>query len=67
VRAAILSTVQRVAQLPESGRAQKSPGIRKVVVSRYGYIIYYRVDESHGAVDIVTIRHPARRRLHQDR
>jgi toxin ParE1/3/4 len=66
VRDAITTSCSLLARFPKSGREQRTPGVRKLVVSRYGYIIYYRINDRDGAVDVVSIRHVARRRVHAD-
>jgi plasmid stabilization system protein ParE len=38
VRDAIIASTRLVASFPESGREQRTQGIRKVIVSRYRYI-----------------------------
>ena len=46
---------------PDAGRVVR-PKVRRFVVPRLPYLIYYTVDETAGAVIIVTIRHAAQAR-----
>lgn len=60
VRAAILDTIDLVAGFPALGRAQDVPGVRKIVVRRFPYFVYYAVDEAAAEIAVLTIRHAAR-------
>jgi plasmid stabilization system protein ParE len=51
-----------IGNFPEFGRAQAEDEVRKFVVPRYGYLIYYSINLSDRAVDILAIRHPSRER-----
>jgi plasmid stabilization system protein ParE len=62
VRAAILQSLQNLVSFPQVGRRQKVEGVRKLVTRRYPYLI----DESADEIIILTIRHPAREREHED-
>jgi toxin ParE1/3/4 len=66
VRAAILASLQNLAQWPEIGRRQTVDGVRKIVTSKYPYFVYYTIDEPAGEVVIIAIRHPARQREYED-
>ena len=46
---------------PEAGRIVR-PNLRRLVVPRLPYLVYYTIDEAADAVIIVTIRHAARYR-----
>ena len=61
VQARIQAVMQLLLQYPYIGRATGRPGIRRVVVWPYPYLLTYRV----GNVEIVirTVRHGARRPL----
>lgn len=67
VRDAILSSLHTLTLFPEIGRRQTVDGVRKLVVRRYGYLAYYTFDRDREEVVILTIRHPARRRVYSDR
>lgn len=67
VRAAILSALQRLAAFPLSGRAQSVEGVRKLVVRKYPYLVYYVIDAAAGEVIILTVQHAARERELRDR
>jgi plasmid stabilization system protein ParE len=62
VRAAVLESLQLLSEAPRAGRIQSVEGVRKLVTRRYGYIIYYVVDDAAEEVAVLTIRHSARAR-----
>jgi toxin ParE1/3/4 len=66
VRQAIRRSAKVIGDFPEFGRAQAEDEVRKFVVSRYGYLIYYSINLSDRAVDILAIRHPSRERPYTD-
>jgi toxin ParE1/3/4 len=66
VRDAILSSLQALALYPEIGRRQTVEGVRKIVIRRYGYLVYYAVDHANDEIAILTIQHPVRRREFYD-
>ena len=66
VRAAILTTLQTVIDLPNVGRHQTTGDVRKIAVRRYPYLIYYRIDEDVGEIIILTIQPSARPRAFRD-
>ena len=66
VGAAIAACMQLIAEHPRIGRLQKGRDLRKLVVPRFGYLIYYRVIERSAVVAVVTIRHPSRARIVSD-
>jgi len=66
VRDAILVSLRNLALFPHIGRRQNVEQVRRLVVRRYGYSIYYEAREAAGDVVILTIRHPARRREYSD-
>ena len=41
-------------------------GVRKFVTRPYAYIVYYLIDESADEIVILNVKHPARRREHED-
>lgn len=64
VRAAILESVELLAQFPEIGRLQSVEGVRKIVARKYPYLIYYLAQDEE--VVILTVQHPARDRAYSD-
>ncbi|MBV9394039.1 MAG: type II toxin-antitoxin system RelE/ParE family toxin [Methylobacteriaceae bacterium] len=62
VRDAILHTIDLVADFPELG-VRVDEGVRRIVVGRYGYRIYYEVDEAKREIVVTTIRHSRRQPL----
>ena len=66
VRDAILEALRVLASFPQAGRPQTTPGVRKMVTRKYGYLIYYAADEAAGELVILSIKHSAQERQHQD-
>jgi len=66
VRAAIYESLQNLLLFPHVGRLQQTAGVRKIVTRRYGYLIYYVVDEAAEEIVILNVKHPAQRREHED-
>lgn len=62
VRADILGSLQTLLLFPKIGREHTPEGIRSVVTRRYGYVVYYSVDEANEEVIVIAIQHPARDR-----
>jgi len=60
VSAAILASFRILLLFPEIGRRQSTAGVRKLVVRRYPYLVYYHVDAEANEVFILTVQHPAR-------
>ena len=60
VRATILNALETLVRFPRLGRRQDVDGVRKLVARRYGYVIYYLVDEVAQEIVILAIQHPAR-------
>ncbi|WP_298967529.1 type II toxin-antitoxin system RelE/ParE family toxin [uncultured Methylobacterium sp.] len=61
VRQAIRSAFTLIAHYPDVGRRVR-PRIRRFVVPRLPYLVYYTVDEGAGTVTIITVRHAAQSR-----
>ena len=59
VRAAILESLQVLTAFPHIGRRQNVEDVR-LVTRRFGYLVYYQVDEAAAEIVVLTIRHPAR-------
>ena len=66
VRGTIYQSLQNLILFPRVGRRQSTEGVRKIVTRKYGYLVYYTVDETAGEVIIVNVKHPAQRRDHTD-
>lgn len=67
VRATIYEGLQNLLLFPRAGRPQTHEGVRKFVTPRYGYLIYYLVDEAADEIVILAVKHPARERDYEDR
>jgi plasmid stabilization system protein ParE len=65
VRAAILESIEIIAQFPEMGRQQSVEGVRKTVARKYPYLIYYSLVADE--IVVLTVQHSAREHLYQDR
>jgi plasmid stabilization system protein ParE len=48
------------------GRSQNVESVRKLVTTRYRYLVYYTIDEGAEEIVILTIQHPARSREYRD-
>ena len=62
VRDAIVSSMRNLVDLPNIGR-EISPQVRRIVVPKFGYLIYYMVLQQQGEISILSIRHPSRQRI----
>jgi plasmid stabilization system protein ParE len=67
VRSAIFESLQLLKDVPRIGRAQSVDGVRKLVTRRYGYLVYYVIDEANDGLAVLTIQHPARERPFAER
>jgi toxin ParE1/3/4 len=67
VRTSILESLQVLTEFPRIGRRQSIEGVRKHVARKYGYLVYYAIDDAAAEVVILAIRHPSRDRAFQDR
>lgn len=50
-------TVIALADYPFSGQATTYRATRRVVVSKYGYIVYYRVLQRQRVIELLTVTH----------
>lgn len=66
VRAAIYESLQLLILFPHIGRKQKTEGVRKLVTRKYPYLVYYTIDEAADEIVILSVKHPAQKREHQD-
>jgi|SRR5579871_3557394 len=66
VRAAIYESLQDLILFPHVGRLQQTEGVRKFLTRKYAYLVYYTVDDAAEEIIILTVKHPAQRREHQD-
>ena len=63
---AIRTIIEDLPQHPMRGRRQDSPEVRKAVEPRYGYLIYYHLDEPTASVTILSVQHHALARRFED-
>jgi toxin ParE1/3/4 len=40
--------------------------VRKITTRKYPYFIYYTIDQTADEIVVITVRHPARDREHED-
>ena len=66
VRADIYASLQNLILFPRVGRRQKAEGVRKFVTRKYNYLVYYTADEAADELVVLSLKHPARRREHED-
>lgn len=66
ISSALRIAAEGLSTFPYSGRKQTSAGLRKLVVVRYRYIIYYRVEAESDTIEIIGIRHASRSRTYRD-
>jgi toxin ParE1/3/4 len=64
VRSAILASLQIITRYPSAGRGQTTERVRKLVVRKYPYLIYYTLRDNE--IIVLSIKHAAQRREHQD-
>jgi plasmid stabilization system protein ParE len=60
VRGAILESLQVLFSFPHIGRRQSIEDVRKLITRRFGYLVYYQLDEAAAEIVVLAIRHPAR-------
>jgi toxin ParE1/3/4 len=66
VRAAIYESLQDLILFPHAGRQQQTEGVRKFVTRKYAYLTYYTVDAAAEEIVILSVKHSAQRREHDD-
>jgi plasmid stabilization system protein ParE len=66
VQSEIYESLQNLLLFPRAGRRQSTEGVRKIVATRYSYLIYYTVDDPTDEIVVLSIKHPAQRRDHSD-
>ena len=66
VSRAIDHAMGQLEQFPGLGRQQSTPGVRKLVVTKYSYLVFYIADVSADEVRILTVQHAARQREFKD-
>ena len=60
VEQALKRALSLLAKHPFAGRLQER-GVRRLSVTSYPYLIFYRIDEAPEVVSVLSIRHAARR------
>ena len=57
----IIERAESLAELPFKGEETRRKGSRKLTVTNYPYVIIYRVVDADGEVQILNVRHTARK------
>jgi len=66
VREAIEASISYLTDFPYAGRRQATEGVRKFVTRTYFYIVYYSVSENTDELVVLSVKHPAQEREHED-
>ena len=66
VRSSIYDGLQSLMLFPLVGRRQKQHGVRKLVTPRYAYLVYYLFDETEQEIIVLSVKHSAQKREHDD-
>jgi toxin ParE1/3/4 len=66
VQAAIRASIDDLLDFPRIGRLQTGASVRKLVVRKYPYLIYYTINDADAEIVVISIRHAARRRDFSD-
>lgn len=66
IEASIRNSLQNLVLFPLIGREQKQHGVRKWVTPHYAYFVYYTFDEAAEIVTIISVKHSAQRRDHEN-
>jgi toxin ParE1/3/4 len=66
VRDDIYDGLQNLILFPQIGRTQQTKGVRKLVTRRFAYLIYYTVDTAAAEIVVLSVKHPAQKREHDD-
>lgn len=61
-----MQTIALLEHFPGLGTRQSTPGVLKLVVRNYPYLVFYVVIAHADEVSIVTIQHASREREFQD-
>jgi plasmid stabilization system protein ParE len=66
VRESLQRCLGHLTTFSDLGRMQDE-GVRKIVESRFGYLVYYEIDQVAKVINVVTIQHPKRDRPYTDK
>jgi plasmid stabilization system protein ParE len=59
----IIDRAESLGEFPLAGRMIEAAGIRKLPLVSYPYVIFYKIDITAGEVQILNVRHTARKQL----
>ena len=57
----IIDRAESLAHFPLKGKDDKPTGMRRLAVVNYPYVIFYRINDAANEVQIVSVRHTARK------
>ncbi len=66
MRAKIEEALDILVRFPDAGKEQTTANVRKFVVRRYPYLIYYSIDADAGELVVLSVQHPRREREYGD-
>jgi toxin ParE1/3/4 len=66
VRGAIAESLEYLTSFPQVGRAQSTEGVRKLVTRKYAYLVYYTLNDAADEIVVLSVKHPAQKREHDD-
>jgi toxin ParE1/3/4 len=66
VRAAIETAVQQLEHFPHLGTRQSEANVRKLVIRKYPYLVFYLADLGANEVRVLSIKHTAQEREYDD-
>jgi toxin ParE1/3/4 len=66
VRDDIYGGLRNLILFPQVGRLQQTESVRKFVTPRFAYLIYYTVDSAAAEIVVLSVKHPAQKREHDD-
>jgi plasmid stabilization system protein ParE len=66
VLADIYACLERLFLFPRAGHAQHVSGVRKLVSSKYSYLIYYALNEATDEIIVLNVKHPRQKREYSD-
>jgi toxin ParE1/3/4 len=66
VRDDLYDGLRNLVLFPQVGRPQRTKDVRKLVTRRFAYLIYYTVDSAAAEIVVLSVKHPAQKREHND-
>jgi toxin ParE1/3/4 len=66
VRGAIAESLEYLTSFPQVGRTQSTEGVRKLVTRKYADLVYYTLNDAADEIVVLSVKHPAQKREHDD-